>query len=73
VWSNINNDSLDTNGKEKRRKKKGKKSIPKTKFAGPEQQAFSHYAGGDERMFMTLRTGSTYRVARPPLSLIAQS
>jgi hypothetical protein len=60
---------------EKKRKVKGKeiKAFQKTKFAGPEQQAFSHYAGGDERMFMTLRTGSTYRVARPPLSLIAQS
>jgi hypothetical protein len=35
VWSNINNDSLDTNGKEKKSKREGNKSIPKNEVRWP--------------------------------------
>ena len=47
-------------------------NIQSMTLASPGQQAF-HTMQSVTKGVVTLRTGSTYRVARPPLSLIAQS
>jgi len=58
--------------KKKMKRRRGNIQKEVRLFAGPGQQAF-HTMQSVTKGVVTLRTGSTYRVARPPLSLIAQS